>query len=203
LLEPVEGALDDVHRWAERKPHVVAKTRGARAALAGVHVEELARNRDDLLVEGRAEEARAVRDARRQRRDVAPDVKRTVRHSIDAHAEAFEPREHPVALLAKRRMDRERLLRDVLLAHERNRRALERLAPAAVEERAGARERLDDALRPERPRDAPARVTPVLREAVEDDDRIAIDVLDVARSALHREDPGLRAIHVMRIELVE
>ncbi len=39
-------------------------------------------------------------------------------------------------------------------------------------------------LRAHRPGDAPARVAPVLGEAVEEDDRVAVDVLDVARGAL-------------------
>ena len=74
------------------------------------------------------------------------------------------------------------------------RRALQRLRAAAVEERARARDGLDDLARADRPGDAPAGVAPVLGEAVEDHDRIAVDVLDVARGALDRELAGRAAL---------
>ena len=57
---------------------------------------------------------------------------------------------------------------DVLLVEQRNGRALQRPAAAAVEEAARAGHRLDHLARADRPRHAPARVAPVLGEAVED-----------------------------------
>ena len=59
-------------------------------------------------------------------------------------------------------------------------------------------------LRADRPGDAPARVAPVLGEAVEEHDRIAVDVLDVARGALDRQRARARRDpDVVRVELVE
>ena len=99
---------------------------------------------------------------------------------------------------------------DVLVLEQRDRRALQRLRAAAVEERSRAGDRLDHALGTDRPGDAPARVAPVLGEAVEQDDRIAVDVLDVARGALDRTAASTRPppaparpTDVVRIELVE
>ena len=57
---------------------------------------------------------------------------------------------------------------------------------------------------PDRPGDAPARVAPVLGEAVEEHDRIAVDVLDVARGALDRQlRPAAPRPDVVRVELVD
>ena len=70
---------------------------------------------------------------------------------------------------------------------QRDRRALQRLASRR---RRGTSPRWRRAsitfFGPDRPRHAPARVAPVLGQAVEDHDRIAVDVLDVARRALDR-----------------
>src|SRR6185503_3348259 len=69
--------------------------------------------------------------------------------------------------------------------------------------RASARDRIDDHLRTYRPSDTPAGVAPILGEPVEDDDGIAVDVLDVPRGALDGKAVALRRPNVMRIELVE
>ncbi|MDF2696799.1 MAG: hypothetical protein K0S65_5182 [Labilithrix sp.] len=95
------------------------------------------------------------------------------------------------------------LLRDVVVVEERDRRALEGLRSAAVEERACTGEALHHRLRRERPGDAPARVAPVLREAVEDDDGIGVDVLDVTCGTLDGQSAGPTAVDVVRVELVE
>ena len=59
--------------------------------------------------------------------------------------------------------------------------------PPPSRKRAGAGDRVDHLLRADGPGHAPARVAPVLGEAVEEHHRIAVDVLDVARGALDRQ----------------
>ncbi len=90
----------------------------------------------------------------------------------------------------------------VLEREQRHRGALHGLGAAPVEEAARAGDGVDHVARAHRPRHAPAGVAPVLGEAVEEDDGRGVDVLDVARGALH----GGRAAHavdVVRVELVE
>ena len=84
--------------------------------------------------------------------DVAPDVERAVGRAVDAHAEALEAGEQAVALLAEGRVDRVGLGDDVRVLEQRDRRALQRLRAAAVEERAGAGDRVDDLPRARRSR---------------------------------------------------
>jgi hypothetical protein len=83
--------------------------------------------------------------------------------------------------------------------------ALQRLGATTVQERAGAGDRLDHLLGRHRPRHAPARVAPVLGQAVEQHDGIAVDVGHVARAALDGQLIGGAAAgpQVVRVELVE
>jgi hypothetical protein len=173
------------------------------ATLPGIHVEELTRHGDDLLLEPRTKEPHPVVQRRRERRDVAPTIERPVGHAIEAHAHSLEPGEHAIALLAEDRLDGVRFSDDVRVLEERDGGALEGLRPATIEEGAGGGEALDHGLRRERPRDPPTRVPPVLREAIEDHDRISVDVLHVARGALHRQLSWSAAIDVVRVKLVE
>src|SRR5207248_2966028 len=100
--------------------------------------------------------------------------------------------QHLVALVTEARLDGRRLREDAVRVEEARGRPLQRARPATVEERAGARQRLDDGLRPERPGDAPPRVAPVLRQAVEEEDGIDVDVLDITRSGLDVRPPAVR-----------
>src|SRR5580704_11377432 len=60
-LESLDSTLEHAHGRPEGEPHVPLETRRAPvAALAGVHVEELTRHDDDLLLERRAEERHPV-----------------------------------------------------------------------------------------------------------------------------------------------
>ncbi len=94
--------------------------------------------------------------------------------------------------------------RVAVLGEELDGRALERTAAAAVEERAGARHRLDDRARPHGPGHAPARVAPVLGQAVEQHHRIAVHVLHVARRADQAAvGDEVGPPHVVRVELVD
>ena len=93
---------------------------------------------------------------------------------------------------------------DVRVVEQRDGGALQRLRAAAVEERPGAGHRLDDLPRADGPGGAPAGVAPVLGQAVEQDDRIAVDVLDVAGGALDGQaGPPGAGPDVVRVELVE
>src|SRR5690606_13230761 len=112
-------------------------------------------------------------------------------------AEAIE---ELVALLAEGAANGFRLGQGVLGREERERGALHRAGAAAVEEGARAGEGLDDAARPDGPGDAPARVAPVLGEAVEEHDRIALDVLDELGRA---RDGRSVSIQIVGIKLVE
>src|SRR5205823_3732794 len=149
------------------------------------------------------EEGHAVVERRWQAREISPDVEGAVRSAIGTDAETVQPRKHPVALLAEDGLRGPRLLLHVLNAEERDGGPLQRLGTPAVEERAGARDGLDHRARPDRPGHAPARVAPVLGEPVEDDDRIAIDVLDVPGGALDGQFPRAHRPHVVRVELVD
>jgi hypothetical protein len=80
-----------------------------------------------------------------------------------------------------------------------------RAAAAASRRRRGTsrrRQRFDHLLGTDRPGDPPAGVAPVLGQAVDDDHRIFVDVLDVARRRHRRRRSGAR-IDVVRVELVE
>ena len=114
-----------------------------------------------------------------------------------------QPGQQALALLAEARVDGVGLGDDVRVLEQRDRRALQRLRAAAVEERAGAGDRLDHPARADGPGHAPAGVAPVLGEAVEEDHRIAVDVLDVARRALDGQAAGRSGPDVVRVELVE
>src|SRR5690349_1175401 len=203
-LDAGEGLVVRRLRGAEGKARVAAEPRGpVAAALAGVHVEELARHGDDLLLEGGAEEAHAVVERRRQALEVAPDVEGSLRRTVCADAQAVEALEHPVALVAEGGVDGQGLLPDQLLVEKGNGRALQRPRAAAVEEGAGAGHRLDHLGGRHRPGDAPARVAPVLGQAVEDDDGIAVHVLHVAGGALDGELAGAARPDIVRVELVD
>ena len=192
---------------AEREAHVAAEARAVAAPpLARVHVEELAGHGDDLVLERGAEEAHAVVERRRQLGDVAPDVEGAVGRAVDAYAEPLEPRR---ACGRASRGTPSWMARVSLTTwsslEQRNGRALQRLASRR---RRGSEPALEASasttlLGPDGPGDAPAGVAPVLGEPVEEHDRIAVDVLDVARRALHRQRPGRAAIDVVRVELVE
>ena len=194
------------HRRAEREAHVAAEARGAlAAALARVDVEELAGHDDDLLVERGAEEAHAVVERRRQVGDRAPDVERAVGRAVGAHAEALQAGQQAIALLAEGGVDRLGLGDDVRVGRAAG---WPRAAAASSRRRRGTSRRWRRAsmtfARADGPGDAPAGVAPVLGQAVEDDDRIAVDVLDVARGALDRQLAGRPAApDVVRVELVE
>ena len=65
--------------------------------------------------------------------------------------------------------------------------ALERMIGPAVEKGTGAGNRLDHRFGSKRPTDTPAGIAPVLGQPVEQHHGVAIDVLDIARGALHRQ----------------
>src|SRR5690606_16672775 len=177
--QPIEGRVEDGFARAEGEAGVVDEAGGAAdAALAGVHVEEVAGDDDDLALEGGAEEAVAGVEGRGKVFEVAPNVEGAFGLAFDAHAEGAQAIEELVALLAGRAANGFGLGEGVLGREQRERGALHGARAAAVEEGAGAGEGLDDAARPDRPGDAPARVAPVLGEAVEDHDGIALDVFD-------------------------
>src|SRR5690606_12360833 len=199
--QPFERGVEDGFARAEREAGVMDEARGAAdAALARVHVEEGAGDGDDFALEGGAEEAVARVEGRGKVLQISPDVEGAFGLTLDANAEGAEAIEELVALLAEGAANGFRLGQGVLGREERERGALHRAGAAAVEEGARAGEGLDDAARPDGPGDAPARVAPVLGEAVEEHDRIALDVLDELGRA---RDGRSVSIQIVGIKLVE
>src|ERR1700690_4093834 len=94
-------------RWAEREPDVPAEAgRTLAAALAGVDVEELARDDDDLPIERRAEEPHPLVERRRESFDAPPNVKRPVGGAVGLDAEVRQIGEQAIPLGAEGGVDR-------------------------------------------------------------------------------------------------
>src|SRR3954463_11705180 len=97
--------------------------RAPTSTLTGIDVEELARHRDDLLVERRFEEAHAIADRGRQVLRGCPHLERALRRQINREAEIAQTVPQLRALLADLGLDR------AGLRHRRGRREqLDRLA---------------------------------------------------------------------------
>src|SRR5262249_34883037 len=87
-LEAVHGAVEHVEGGAEGEAEVAAEARGAAgAALAGVDVEELAGDGDDLVLEGGAEEGHAVGQRGGEVGDGHPGVEGAIRVAVAGEAE--------------------------------------------------------------------------------------------------------------------
>ena len=65
--------------------------------------------------------------------DVSPKIKCSIRGALEPHADLLEARAEHVAFFFERVVNGPRLLNDVLFAHQRDRRTLQRFASAAVE----------------------------------------------------------------------
>src|SRR5262249_5173561 len=149
------------------------------AALAWVDVEEFAGDDDDAFLERGVEEGMAVVEAARKRVDRSPDVERALRLYVDGDAQLAQATKQKVALLPEGSGDGGRFCARVLGRKELDRRPLHGLRAAAVEETARTGDGIDDLARSDGPGDAPAGVTPILREAIEQDDGIGIHALYV------------------------
>ena len=168
---------------------MVAEARGAlAAALAGVHVEELAGHADDLAARARrGRSAMPSLSGGGRSAHVAPDVERPVGRAVDAHAQPLQPRRASGRASRGRRRGWPASRRRTCSSSSSGIAArCSGCEPPPSRKRARARDRLDHLRGPDRPGHAPARVAPVLGQAVEDHHRIAVDVLDVAGGALHR-----------------
>src|SRR5262249_58705570 len=100
MLEAGEGRHQRIARRPEREANVLAEARRPpRAALAGVDVEELAGDGDDLLGERGAEERHPVAEGGREVGELGPDVERAVGLAVDGHAEAARAGEEELALV--------------------------------------------------------------------------------------------------------
>src|SRR5262249_2860841 len=144
-------------------------------------------------------------EAARKRFDRSPDVERALRLDVDGDAELAQAAKQEVALVPERSSDCGCFGARVLGRKELDRRSLHGLRSPAVEETACTRYCIDDLARSDGPGDAPAGVAPILRQAVEQDDGIGIDVLHVPSRAFHavaRAGADI-AVDVVRVELVE
>src|SRR5207237_5038405 len=104
------GEIDLRLRQPEGKARVAAEARGAPAAsLSRIHVEKLAGNGDDLAIERGPEEAHPVVERRRQAAEISPNVKGAVGRAVGPDADAVQPRDHLLALLAACSADRPRV----------------------------------------------------------------------------------------------
>src|SRR5213594_357236 len=98
---------------AEREARVASEAGMAVAApLAGIDVEETARDADDALLEGGPEEAHPVVERRRQRGEVGPAIERALRLEVEPHPRLAQTRQQDLALAQERVADRRGLGRD-------------------------------------------------------------------------------------------
>jgi hypothetical protein len=84
-----------------------------------------------------------------------------------------------------------------------HRSALHGHARPAVEGARGAAQAVDHRARPHRPAEPPARVAEALRQAVDEHDRIVVDVLDVRRGRQRARSRALAVVDEVRVELVQ
>src|SRR5262245_18385268 len=100
-MKSFEARRDRVEFRAETEACIPTEaTATAGAPLARIDVEELSGNTDHALLQRPSEEAHAVVERRRQRRQVAPAIERAVRLRVEAHAE-FQQAVHHDAPLAR------------------------------------------------------------------------------------------------------
>lgn len=199
------GPVADAHK-------VVAGAVEEISPLGRVEVEEDARHHDGALLQQGVEERQAVGDVdqavlgqrRLQRRQVQPDVEGAVGRLLVARRESdlAQPLQHVVALHLEVALQRLHLRLDLGGVQHRHRRLLERDVGAAVQVAAAGAERRDEFLGPHDPGHPPAGQAKPLRQSVDQDHVVLVDVLDVGS----RRDGAAVAVGtvvVARVELVK
>ena len=128
-----------------------------------VDIKEYTGDHDRLLLQQLLKERQPIVDGGRQTLQVEPDVERRARGHAHLEAHLPQPTEHVVALVVEVLLERELLLVHARGVEQWDRRELQRVVGATVEEGARLRERGDQVPRPDHPADAPTWETPVLR----------------------------------------
>jgi len=173
LVQVLQGGTKrEAHEMVARRVEEVTTVRG-------VDVEEDARDDDRLFLEELLEEGQAVVERRGEFLEVEPDVERRVGGDGDGEADVLETLEHVVALGLEVLLESDLLLRDMLRVKEGDGRELERVVGTTIQEGTRLRERGDQVLGTDNPAAAPARKTPVLGQAIDDDDRVDVHVFHV------------------------
>ena len=111
--------------------------------------------------------------------EVQPHIERRLRRDRNLQPKSFQALQHMVALMLEVPLERNLLLVGVHRIKERDSRKLKGMVRATVEERAGLRERGDEVRGTDDPANTEAGQAPVLREPIDDDDRVLVHVVDV------------------------
>ena len=149
------------------------------ATLAGVQVKEDTGHDDDLLLQAGLEEVETVGNRVGQPLQVEPEVESRVGHELDAETDFAKAADDEIALIHEVALQSLHLgLYQSRLEH-RDGRLLERNVGAAIEVGATAANGLDKLLGTQDPSYAPAGQAEALGQAVNDEDVIYVDVLDV------------------------
>ncbi|KAI6804529.1 aminotransferase [Hortaea werneckii] len=179
-LEPIQPCLERIHPRAITNPHeVMARAIKQIPSPAGIQIEKDARHHNHLLLQARLEEVQPVVDPFRQLLEIQPEVESTIGHIGQLEPHARQPLHHIIPLVAEMPLQAAHLIADLRRLEHRDRGFLERHIGPTVQVRAAGPEGFDEGLGPEDPRDAPSRQPETLRQPVDDEDVVLVDVLDV------------------------
>lgn len=179
-LNTITARLQRLHPGTIREPHKVVTRRVKQITPpGGVQVEEDTRNHNDLLLQTGLEEVQAIANRAGQALKVQPQVEGRVGHLLDVEAHLAQTVDDVVALRPKVRLQRGHLGAHELRLKHRHGGLLEGRVGAAVQVGAAAADRLDELFGADDPGDAPAGKAEALGQAIDDEDVVLIDILDV------------------------
>jgi hypothetical protein len=200
LLDGVETSRQNVHtRAVTQADEVMTRAVKQIPTPGGVQIEENTWHDNDLLLETRIEEVESIVDALRQAGEIEPQVERRVGHVRELEADFLETSDDEVTLGAEVHLQRAHLVADLGWREHLHGGFLERHVAAAVDVGAARSNGFDEFLGAEDPCYAPSWEAESLRETIEDEYVVLVDVFDV----VGRRDDGTVAVGCVVVSAVE
>jgi hypothetical protein len=168
-------------------------------APGGVQIEENTRDNNDFLLETRIEEVESIVDALGQAREIKPQVERRVGHVRELKADFLETSNDEIALGAEVHLQRAHLVADLGWGEHLHGGFLERHVAAAVDVGTAGSDGFDEFLGAEDPCYAPSGEAESLRETIENEYVVLVDVFDV----VGRGDDSAVAVGCVVVSAVE
>jgi hypothetical protein len=176
----IKTLLKHIHARAVTQPDkVMARAVEQVPTPAGVQIEENARHDNDLLLETRLEEIESVADALRHTAEIEPEVESRVGHVRELEAHFLQTANDIIALGAEMHLQSPHLVADARRREHLYGGFLEGHVAASVEVRAAGADGVDELLGTKDPRNTPSGKTETLREAVDDEHVVLVDIFDV------------------------
>jgi len=133
----------------------------------------------DLVLGALLKKDEAIIEGRWEAGNISPDVERGDGLVLDSDSHFRQFLQEKVALLFEKTLECPGVSTDEIEIHQRQNETLKRSIGATIQVRSGTTQHLHEGRRRHYPAAAEARAPPILREPINDEDRVLVDVLNV------------------------